>query len=581
MIKIYEMVRVALDYIEKESEFWDAEDLNEYGLSYLFTLVQQAVCKSMFRQMLKGLGGLSDGELEEESIYFYYDCIQKKSYEYASIKDEEINEISYEEFYFNFLKFIQCIKRMKVKEDMGNEFKPFYHMLKKVRFYNQDIEKEKIKNRKFRYTYNENGATTCTDIHKNTKRFWVRFIVGGKTNDLSMKILESKNMNRDEMIFWFILAAINSFADDFGDIEMKGLKSSFADTQNIQEKDISKVLCWCFNCWDEMRCFEDEHLLEFLDVFHNMRGLVALAERFDYPIDVVKCKLKCELEEFFETPNKVFTAPYVSTALEKLRQMTVNSQFPLTGDITSKGELSSDNRYIIRYLRDIWKDFDSKWFDYDKNDNKKSEEISVEGVLNAINVEVNNFFAYGFHMLCGMQTYQMTNLLLAEKHLFFSQLESLVFSGELSEEDMKRGVSILALIESGVDMDFDDGCDDEELFFSKEGYLSEGDYKGSKILEKEFSLLRFYEILSKNEMKYFSIYWKVVINIIKKKKIKIADKLMEGFLMRQTVSKEFSIEPGSYISWKEQPKSFVGSAFFDCLYCEAVDVYCDKLEYEI
>ena len=312
-----------------------------------------------------------------------------------------------------------------------------------------------------------------------------------------------------------------------------------------------------------------------------MRGLVTLTERFDYPINMVKGRLRYELEEFFKTPNKVFTAPYVPVALEQFRQMTVNTQFPLTGDITSKGELSSDNRYISRYLRDIWEDFDSKWFECDKNDTEKSEKISVKGVLNVINVEVNNFFAYGFYMLCGRQTYLMTNLLLAEKHLFFSQLESLVFSGELSEEDMKLSVSILALIEAGVDIDFDDEIDDENAFFSKEGYLSEGDYKGSEILDKEFSLLKFYERLSRNELKYFSIYWKVVFRIINKKKIKIADKLADRLFSQQMFTNEFRLKSGGYISWKEQSKSVIDNAFFGCLYCEATNAYCDKLEYEI
>ena len=317
MIKIYEMVRVALDYIEKESESWDAEDLNELGLSYLFLLIQQAVCKSMFIQMHKELEDLLEEELKEESIYFYYDCIQKKSYEYAGIKEDENNEISFKEFQLTFFKFIQYMKNVKVRDDMGMEFKKFYHMLKKVIFLKGDISKEVIKNRKYRYAYNKDGADSDIDIHKKTRDFWVRFIVGGKTGDTSMEILESKNMNRDELIFWLIIISINNFADDFGDDEIKELKDSFAGLQNIQEKDISKVLCWCFNCWSEMRCSGDEHLLEFMDIIHNMRGLATLTERFDYPINMVKGRLRCELEEFFKTPNKVFTTPYVPVALEQ------------------------------------------------------------------------------------------------------------------------------------------------------------------------------------------------------------------------------------------------------------------------
>lgn len=119
MIKIYEMVRVALDYIEKESEFWDAEDLNEYGLSYLFTLIQQAVCKSMFRQMLKGLDDLSVEDLEEESIYFYYDCILKRYAEYVDIQNEKNEEITYRQFYSSFIKFIQYMHQIEVRKDMG------------------------------------------------------------------------------------------------------------------------------------------------------------------------------------------------------------------------------------------------------------------------------------------------------------------------------------------------------------------------------------------------------------------------------------------------------------------------------
>lgn len=581
MIKINEMIEIALDYIEAESEFWDVEDLSEGGLSYLLLLIQQAVCKIMFIQMHKELEDLSDEDLEEESVYFYYDCIQRKSYEYAGIKEDENNEIGFKEFQLTFFKFIQYMKNVKVRDDMGMEFKKFYHMLKKVIFLKGDISKEVIKNRKYRYAYNKDGADSDIDIHKKTRDFWVRFIVGGKTGHTSMEILESKNMNRDELIFWLIIISINNFADDFGDDEIKELKDSFAGLQNIQEKDTSKVLCWCFNCWSEMRCSGDEHLLEFMDIIHNMRGLVTLTERFDYPINIVKGKLRCELEEFFKESNKVFSTPYVSVALDQLRQMTVNTQFPLTGHITSKGELSSDNRYISRYLRDIWKDFDSKWFDYEKNDKEKSEKISVDGVLNAINVDANNFFAYGFHMLCGMQTYRMANLLLAEKHLFFSQLESLVFSGELSEEYMKLLVSILALNKAGIYIDFDDESDDEETLFSKEGYLCEGWDKGFKMIDKEFSLLKFYARLSKNEMKYYSIYWKVVFKIINKKKIKIGDKLAERLFSQQMNSNEFSIEPNGYILWKKQPKSVLDEIFLVNLYLEATNVYCDKLEYII
>lgn len=572
MAEIDEMVQVALDYIEKESEFWDVEDLMEGGLPHLMLLIQQAVCKIVFIRIHKELEELSkqfplmrreglycfDEEcLEEKSIYFYYDCVQEMCLRYGSTEEEKNAEISYDEFYDYFVKFIQYFYNIKVGEDMGEELNQLCQLMQ-IAFFkdknNEDILEDVTDGPKLRYV--ANGRKNI-DVQNQTKRFWMKWIVRkNKVTNPTKDQLNSKKMKKEELFFCLIMAAVDNFTGAFGNDKMKNLKKSFAYPRDIENKDISEVLCWCFRCWIALGTHGIIDELGFIDRSGNIHGLATWASKFNYQSFMVKNKLKNELEELLRKPDKAFIDQNASYVLENIKKKSLETKMPLTNEPRLNGSPSTSTGKIVDQLREMFGNFDRKWFVTKKikvSGKCKNDMSRIEKENFNKNVEVNQFIACEFLKFCKNRE-QFTNLFLAEENLYFMQLERLMFDESLSGEGM--------------------------LYYDG-NYQSVKDYMSARLFEIEGFLCLFCWKIIDNQKCSIDLYQQLIFKIVERKKIKISDELLDNFRSQRIYSDEFSVNPEGYISWEAYSKSVVEEALWGSIFYAAVESFSDKLEYFI
>lgn len=609
MEDLEEMVQIALDYIEKESEFWDEESLRDGGLPYLMLFIQQAVCKIMFIQIHKALEKVLEGsktggiycfdeeDLKEESFYYYCDCIQEICKKSSLKNNDKRNDIDFWEFYDYFLKFIQFFHNKRVGEDMGEELNQLCQLMQIAFFrdkYGEEIVENDIVGPQLRNVAN---GDKNVDVRNQTKRFWVRWIVGKTEDECTNATLAEKNIKENELVFWLIMAAIYNFTTPFGGDKMKELKRCISNKRDIEESDISKAWNWCFSCWTEMIMHKMIDELDFIDDKHPEEGLVLLANRFNYRAFKVKNRLKDELERLLKIPNKEFNVNYATYVLDSVKEKSWNNaernmqdekfwdeigrivqdeKFWENGERIVQDEkfwdnaekIMQDEKYLgedesiiqenkkVTYkakLKEIFGDFNIKYFS--ENRKKCTDERSkIEKKKYNKNVMINRFIAYEFLKLYLSQDNPLVYLFLAEKHLFFYQLDILMFDGELSE----RKKSLY-----GTD------C------------KSKNEYMRDRLFEIEKFLFSFCNRVIKEEENSINVYLQILLKIIEGKKIKVSEKLISRLLELRTDFEEFCVDLDGYVSWEGQTNSMIEEALSGSIYYATIKSFCDKLEYEI
>lgn len=579
-----QMIEETLGYIEKESAYWDEEKLKTGDLDFTFQYIMEAVGKALFLHMHKDMEGLPEELLKEQSIYFYFDCIQRSYVEFISDTGKEgKKEITYKQFYDLFIQFIKEIRKMNVDESMEPELKQLYDMLSCVHFTAGDDsgyrEDEKAVS-KCRYVFGDRNDEDVSplDVVRATKRFWTKWIVGENARKANQEILSRKNMDEREAPFWIILASIVNFADSFGDDTLKELKSMLNYTHNTEEKNISEALNWCFRCWYGMirRC--EGWLFDFISKTDGIYGMSQLADRFEYQVFVAKRQLRKELEEIFQAPNKIFTTRHANDVVFQIELDSLHSGMPLTGEITSGGLISTDDRKLVKYFRYIWADFEKQCLDrreYMKKILKEEGDISqVDLEIHSQNMQVNKFFADEFVRLFYLESEypKLANLFVAEFHLFFSQLDDLMYQNEMTLEEICFGIVVLARLCEGEEIDeiMDGWEEDDEDFETDIGY---------RLWEKQEELLKFYKGIFDKEMDYLCLYCQIVENIVmKRKNIRISEKLFRKLYPEKGKDK-FYKDGTDRISWKDISQDIVNEHFIWSLSNEVIDSYTLELEY--
>lgn len=525
------LMQKVLMYIERESVNLDAEDLNAIGLFQVFQFVQKMTAEALFIQMHQVFQDLSEELLEQESRYFYNDCMIALTEDVYINRKEHVEGVSEQQFYDEMIKFIECIRGMKIRKEMGKELKQLYQMLKNVSF---------LKDAPSKWRYVEKDENSEIDVRNQTKRFWVKCI-GGHFCGNSMKIQNSEHMDREEMIFWILIALIINFANSFGDEEMKELKKCFSHKQYTKFKDISDALNWCYRCLFEIYKYGDEILTDYMGESLGINGLLTLSQKFHYQKFRVRNQLRKELEDVFKHPKKIFTTCNANDMVFKIRLDELGAFIHLAGETTKAGYISIDNRYITRALKtwlgEEW--VDKTWFDIKAKGDENSLESQINLHIDFHDRQVNIFFACELLRLLHLCNSGRNLFFLSEKHLFFSQLIDMMFSGELKEEDIFMGLAVEIKISNGEKIETD----------AEDDAMKEKAKKEMAI--KECALLKGYSDILNKASEWISLYRIIVKDIIiGRKKIKVSESLAKELVCKSGMD-EFYIDENGCISWEK------------------------------
>lgn len=583
----YNPIPDILEYIEKESESWDAEYILEDKWEIL-PLIFQAVCKSLFIRLFKGRG-LPEDLLVEKSIFFYYDWLTQ--YKLGYHDNFPTNDIDFSHFYDHFINFINFIKNIPSAEIYGyygKELTQLYDLLQIAYFTageETDLPEDTIGESRYRYvssTRETPGQEEFKiDVLTQTKRLWAKWVVGTKSTDISIDTLNSKSIPENELVFWLILAAFYNFSDYFGDDQLKSLRKHLKYTHDTYSKDISNVLQWCFKCYFNI-IKSDKNALKKYITYKSLLGISMFAKKFNYLEFDAKNKLRKELEIWLQQPDKHFSTPKASSLWIRIKYHSLETSTPIVNKPRKDGHLSISN-YINRYMKEIWKDFDRNWCKtnvflkekYGKNfslDNIPPKDL----ILIDMNMTVNNFICYEFlrlnydSMKSTTCAYYFHTAIL---YPFLYELSRLVNSHEIDEEEFNDTIELLAKILYGgeqADTNDSSACEEEDNAFA------------DKLLEQEEEILQFYQDLIEDKFLYFEICRYITLGeiILKRKKIKIGDKLYASLLKHKASPEFFSLENG-YISWERDNPDKVNDMYNTYILAEYLSSYCLDSEYRI
>lgn len=538
-----EIIQKVLEYIERESEFWDEDFLISNGLNGIYRLVQEAVCKSFFMQMheetrlkIPGVDLWTEEDMIEDSKWFYYDCIQ---YVLERSEKEDYGEIDYDEFYDNFIEFIKRIGNIKINDEMKEEFQQLIDMLAAVEFKAEDGSFNETKEQKISKRYVMSKNENEIDVETQTKRFWVKWIVGKDIKDTSKRVLQLKKMKKQELIIWMLMAALYNFSDWFGDEYLRKLKSILSYTHTVEEKDISQVLFWCFRCWEGIVCYAED-MADFIkeEYFY---GIVSLSHRFHYIDAICKNKVREKITELWNMKDKDFSNEYILTLILKIRYSSIEEEIPFIGKMKKNGAFSDDDRYVARYVKDIWKDFEVKQWLLNKNyfaenpldvDNKVDKyhgdyKIYGDNIKISNDFFINNFIADEFYLLATEyrkhSEYWNFHFMIEVKMFLDQLIEIMDSTNEHLEEFAKSSFGNKEW--SGI-------------FYNEKDFVSNqvwGEIKRLKSLYNDLS----YEAI-------IDLYWNMVQEIYRCGKIKVSDILCEK-LFQNIQNANFEFQKDGYI----------------------------------
>ncbi len=408
-----EIIQNVLNYIEKESECWDEEELAENGIIEMIQLILEASCKKIFIDAYKDLEEeypilrLSEKTLYDQSKFFYRDCL------YSLIKQslpESNEEINFDEFYGIFIEFIKSIREIKIEEDMQDELRQLIELLQKVYFTPEDEFNLVKKNTQglFRYVRKEKkeekgkkkdeNKDKEIDVQIQTKRFWRTWIVEEDPKDISNAALGKKNMNKQELFIWLLLSAIYNFAGIFGDCELKELRKSILHFRKKNEKDISPILKWCFECFNAIKSSdEDYQIINEKDYFQGLAGMFSIMERFQYVHFTVKKAIKEEMEYCWKQEEKEFFSQLAFNAWTQIKIDTIKTSKKLVHgwvkEYKKKSRVKENNdeeqskyecrlsrkEFFERDVKNIWKDINREYLFFDQPNENGKESCDCDG----------------------------------------------------------------------------------------------------------------------------------------------------------------------------------------------------------
>ena len=516
-----EKIQDVLNYIEKESENWDEKELSDNGKMELMQLILEASCKQFFVSLHKDFEkqlfpilSLPEKTLYDESEFFYCDCLNSLAKQNIDYSDEELN---FSEFYNYFIKFIQNVRKIEIKEDMRDELQQLIKLLNKVYFTagDKDSLDKKSAHEALRYVEIDEKNIVEIDVLKQTQRFWLIWIVEESPKKVTQKSLLSKNMKKQEMYIWILLAAIYNFAEKFGNDELKALRKSILHFQKKNEKDIGHILKWCFMCLFSIIEFDiDNQIINESD--YLLKGIFSLIDRFDYVHYTVKSTLKEEMESFWETEKKHFASQLAYDAWTAIKIDSIGSPEKLiNGWVKENNKLRlSSKEFVQRDVKKIWSDInvDNLFIKYDV----KEEESEIV----FYNQQINFFTAYIITSLLNrISSNGWKYGLISIIHIIFKKLNILM--SEFTDKDL----------ENWIENDF-----------------QEIDDKLSIIIDIINSLVEKYLEIYKVYDEIICFCLKNVVNkIFSDKKIKVSKKLISNLLKRNAL--EFEVNNNGYISW--------------------------------
>lgn len=359
-----EIIQNVLNYIEKESECWDEEELAENGIIEIIQLIFEASGKQIFIDVYKSIEEslpilrLSEDTLYDQSKFFYRDCLNSFLMQNLHECDEKIN---FYEFYDIFVHFIQKIRRIEIEEGMQNNLQQLIKLLKKVYFTSGDIIRfpDEIERSSLRYVKDEMYETVYIDVKKQTIRFWTTWILEKIQKNISVAELQLKRMKKQEVLIWLFLVSIYNFAGHFGDEELKELRDCILYPHNINEIDIGSILKWCFGSYVAIKSGNiDRRILNEIGYYQGLQGLFSLMERFHYINITVKKTIKEEMECCWEQKEKMFASQIAYNAWTNIKIWSIDRPRTIANGQKYKDEeeMVSDKISLNKGVKEIWKD---------------------------------------------------------------------------------------------------------------------------------------------------------------------------------------------------------------------------------
>lgn len=403
-----EFLQDVLDYIEEESESWDEEKLAENGIIDAAQLILEASCKKIFIDAYQDMEEeypilrLSEKTLYDQSKFFYRDCLC------SLIKQslpESNEEIKFDEFYVIFIEFIKSIREIKIEEDMQDELWQLIELLEKVYFTSEDKYNLDKKNPQelFRYVKKkeekeDEDKDKEIDVKIQTKRFWRTWIVEESPKDISKAALEKKNMKKQELFIWLLLAAIYNFAECFGDCELKEFRECILHFRKKNEKDISPILKWCFECFNAIKSSDKNYqIINEKDYSLGLQGIFSLMERFHYVHFTVKKAIKEEMEYCWKQDEKKFISQLAFDAWTQIKIDTIETSKNLVKgwveEYKKKSRVKENNdeeqskyeyrlsrkEFLVRDVKNIWKDISTDYLYFDPPNEYSKESCDRDG----------------------------------------------------------------------------------------------------------------------------------------------------------------------------------------------------------
>lgn len=564
--------------IEKESEFWDAEEMTYgYGLYELAENIYRSVCKSIYAEMHRNMGlpeNILQICLEEAEEYFFYDCLlASPELNKETWPDEETSkEITFNNFYKKFAEFIKDVRELEVdtKEDTNDCLNQLKKMLQEDRIGNyienrySYICKERRKGKK-----GVNEECADMNVWMQTNRFWIKWVVTA----------DKQSMRRQELIFWLLLATIYNFAEDFGSEEMTMAGKCLKYVRKVESADISEALQWAFKCVYQI--IKNDNEAVFINYFGGslISGCISLMDRFHYVQFDVKKRVWNYLEGLLAIPEKHFSS---YRALYRwlimwfiIRRESAGTTQPLIGKDKSNGKLSKDYRYICRHMRKIWKDFPNKYIlenhyfkdcygeDFDLNGITQEEDDRGKQDLN-----INRFILGEFlnlHSIAGKNG-EWNYLFYLEMRLYLEQMFRLVNSGEITDWQYEETVKQFAEKREEFHKPRKAGRKKQQKDrLVEEDSEEQNDVRIKRLLNcikrllnnRRNCLLNNFEIVLYIEKKFINVYWIIISDIMSGKRVKVHSSLVSRLqnCIEIKESEQINIESDNYISWKDQDEN--------------------------
>lgn len=536
-----ELNKKLIDYIEKNSEYWEMDILTDTGCLGLVYLVFIEACKFMCIQIHPKLQGqVLEEYLNDAKNYFFAEC------RWSGIKlmgGDLLNtnhKIIFKDFFNKFAEFVKEIRSLELKEDAGDELKQLKHMLDKKEI--QDFV-EKRSGGILKYLREEDRFIVM-DVYNGMNRFWRKWI--------------GENVNEQELIFWMILSSIRIFADDFGDADLikkrKCLK--YVTEKNKEKADISECLKYAYNCACQIVKNDDANTFAKYFGSSLIPGIYSLSDRFRYVECDVRKRQRKYLEKILNIPKKHFTGNGVLSCIFTIMYLCNGKQ---AKDVL-KDTFVAEKKYIIKKVREVWPDLDGKLgrkyfrFCSSQKDDSENTEIAedIEWLKNSMNADANLFIMGEFSRLNDLvMKYGSWNYFLyMEMKLYFRLIFHFFHIEDISGKEYDSILGQILAKEKELDKLRRPGRKKQQSNEVTDKSEKNRPDNIKKLKDKRFECLAEFTTSVIYGDRYVDTYYELVGDICKKKKIKVHSNVI-SYLQKTKRPEWLSLELDNCISWEE------------------------------